>query len=226
MCGRKTLTKAKREIIEEYEVEESSWINSKSYSPSYNIAPTDQVPILLYEQERFIRPMQWGLIPAWAGDSSIGSKMINARSETLQKKRTFKPLIKDQRCIIIADGYYEWQGEKGNKQPYYIYKPDKGFMSMAGLWSRWKSNQNETVYSYTVITTEPAENINHIHNRMPAILNQNNVDDWLNSESSLEIALDLLKPYAGLQYHPISKYVNSVGNNSPKCIQKMPEIFQ
>jgi len=226
MCGRKTLTKEKREIIKEYNVEESNWSDAEKYKPSYNIAPATNNPILIFDQKRHIKFMQWGLIPHWAKDKSIGQKMINARSETLMKRKTFRPLVEEHRCISIADGYYEWRGRKGRKQPYYIRKPDHGFISMAGLWSKWQSNQDQTTYSYTVITTNPAQKIKHIHDRMPAILNQKDINVWLEPKYSLEEALKLLKPYQNLEYYPVSKYVNSFKNDSPKCIQKMPQLFQ
>ena len=225
MCGRKTLTKDKREIIEAYDVAEENWQNSYKYEPSYNIAPTDESPILVAEGDRYIQFMRWGLIPFWSDDESIGQKMINARSETLQEKRSFKNLLKTNRCIVISDGFYEWKGQKGAKQPYYMRKPDHGFLSMAGLWSQWKSQDNRVVNSYTIITTPPAPNIEDIHNRMPAILQQNNIESWLDADNSVEDALSLLKPYQGLEYYPVSKYVNSTKNNSPKCIQKTPQLF-
>ena len=225
MCGRKTLTKDKREIIEEYNIEEGHWPDSDKYSPNYNIAPTNESPVLILSNERYIKFMKWGLIPFWADDEKIGQKMINARSETLQKRKSYKPLIKKQRCIVIADGYYEWQGKKGSKQPFYIHKPDRSLFSMAGLWSQWKSEQNKVVNSYTIITTPPAPKIAHIHDRMPAILQQNKIDTWLNSGNSIDQALELLRPYQELDYYPVSKYVNSVQNNSPRCIQRKPQLF-
>ncbi|MCF7886173.1 MAG: SOS response-associated peptidase [Candidatus Marinimicrobia bacterium] len=225
MCGRKTLTKEKREIIEKYDIEESNWEGAGRYRPNYNIAPTNISPILIYNREKVIKPMHWGLIPSWSKDISIGQKMINARSETLQDRRTFRPLLKKHRCIVIADGYYEWRGQKGNKQPYYIRKPDHGFMSMAGLWSHWESRQGKAIDSYTVITTAPSQNIIHIHNRMPAILKQDDIKIWLDQNYSVDDAQQLLGPYNGLEFYPVSKYVNSVQNNSPKCIQKRPQLF-
>lgn len=225
MCGRKTLTKDKREIIKEYNVDQSNWPDSEKYSPSYNIAPTDENPILRFKDERYIQFMQWGLIPFWADDMAIGQKMINARSETLQKKRTYKPLLKNQRCVVIADGFYEWKGKKGNKQPYYFFKPEHRLISFAGLWSHWESNQNKVVNSYTIITTPASQSVEKIHDRMPAILEQDKIDSWLDSGNTVEKALELLKPYQDLEYYPVAKHVNSVQNNSPRCIEKQPQLF-
>jgi len=226
MCGRKTLTKSQRAIIKEYSVEKSNWENSEEYSPNYNIAPTNKNPVLIYNDEKYIKNMRWGLIPHWAKDKKIGTKMINARAETLDEKKTYKPLLQNHRCIVISDGYYEWTGSAGNKQPYYIKKPDHSFMSLAGLWSQWKNEEGKIINSYTVITTDPSSQIEHIHDRMPAIINQEQLDTWLDSTSSKKDILSLLGPYSeALQYYPVSKYVNSTKNNSPKCIEKQPQMF-
>jgi len=179
----------------------------------------------------FGRLLRWGLIPHWAKDPAIGNKMINARIETLTEKRSYAPLLKDYRCIVITDGYYEWKTDNSGKQPYYIFRDDHGFMPMAGLWSQWQSQNGEVINSYTVITTEPAEKIAHIHNRMPAIITRDTLDAWLNIEKfTAGKAIDLLKPVQKkLNYYPVSKYMNSPKNNSPKCIEKYtaenPRLF-
>lgn len=218
MCGRKTLTKNKTEIIKEYLVNPTSikfdWI------PSFNITPSQITPVLLYDNKRIIIPMQWGLIPFWAKDRKIGFKMINARSETLLEKKSYAPLVKNKRCIVIADGYYEWK--KDQKTPFYIFRENRNFVSMAGLWSRWQSNSGEFLNTYTVITTEPQQEISHIYNRMPAIIAKENLDIWLNHDKySQEDALNLLKPFdEKLHFHPVSTFMNSPKNNSLKCIEK------
>ncbi len=164
--------------------------------------------------------MRWGLIPHWADDMKIGNKMINARSETLTEKRTFSNLLKQRRCVVISDGYYEWKIEKKIKRPYYIHYADNSFLSMAGLWSTWIDQAGEKINSYTVITTSPKEEISHIHNRMPAILSGKDIEKWLNCEISRDIALELLKPIEQkLEYYPVSTFVNSPVNNSTKCIE-------
>ncbi len=220
MCGRKTLTKDKTEIIKEYHVQNE---NAKfSWIPNYNIAPSQITPILIYQNKRIILPMQWGLIPNWAKDRKIGFKMINARSENISEKNTFSPLLINHRCIVITDGYYEWKNDKSVKQPFYIQKESEGFISMAGLWNQWQSNSGEIINSYTVVTTKPQKEISHIHNRMPAIISKENIDIWLNHEKyDQEKALILLKPSdEKLKFHPVSNFVNSTVNNSKKCIEK------
>ena len=220
MCGRKTLTKDKTEIIKEYLVNTG---NAKfDWTPSFNIAPSQISPILIYNGERTILPMQWGLIPHWAKDKKIGYKMINARSESLMVKKNYAPLMKDQRCIIITDGYFEWKSGKSGKIPYFIFRENWDFISMAGLWSKWQSDSGEILDTYTLITTEPQQGISHIHNRMPAIIHKEYLNIWLNHEKySQEKALKLLKPFDGkLLYHPVSNFMNNPRNNSPKCIEK------
>lgn len=221
MCGRKTLTKGKMEIIEAYSV--NLWEPDYDFTPSYNIAPTDINPILVYSDNRIIKPMMWGLIPAWVKDRDRISTLINARSETITKKPSFANLVYNHRCVVITDGYYEWEKSNGSKQPYYFRKPDHGFISMAGLWSLWKNPKGNPVYSYTVITTDAREEFSFIHPRMPAILEEDELDIWLkgNDYPPAE-ALQLLQPYSeSLEFYPVSTYVNSVKNNSPSCIEKI-----
>ncbi len=220
MCGRKTLTKGKLEIIEQLSVD--SWDDSFDYTPSYNIAPTNIVPILIYDNFRIVKPMVWGLIPSWSRDEKNVSILINARSETLTEKPSFSNLVYKNRCIIITDGYYEWKREGSRKQPYYIHKPDSSLMPMAGLWSIWKSQTGKKIYSYTVITTEASSELSYIHNRMPVIIPKINLNIWLNCEQYNYIdARQLLKPYPDhLDAYKVSTYVNSVNNDSPKCIEK------
>ncbi len=217
MCGRKTLTKDKTEIIKEYLQDETQ--AKFDWTPSYNIAPGQTTPILTYQNQRKILSMQWGLIPHWAQDKKIGYKMINARSETLDKKKSYAPLLKHNRCIVITDGYYEWKKQSSGKQPYFIYRNNQDFMPMAGLWSQWKSPRGKTINTYTVITTTPQQNIAHIHNRMPVILNAGTIDQWLKADK--KNSQDLLIPYQeDLNYYPVTPKMNKPMYNSPKCLER------
>jgi len=192
------------------------------WSPSYNIAPSQITPVLIFDESRRILPMQWGLIPFWAKDKKIGYKMINARAETLTEKRSYKNLLKRRRCIAITDGYFEWQKKNGSKEPFYIYRKNNEFLSMAALWDQWKSGDGQLLNTYTVVTTKPQANISHIHDRMPAIIPRENLDIWLRTdEFKPEEALKLLQPYGeNLEFYPVSKAVNSPKNNSPECIRQ------
>jgi putative SOS response-associated peptidase YedK len=218
MCGRKTLTRDMQSIIEELAIEE--WQNPESYFPSYNIAPMQKSPVLIYDQVRKAVPMQWGLVPSWAKDQKFGSRFINARVETLLQKPSFKHLFPTRRCAVLSDGYYEWQKTGNRSIPYYIYPQDSRLLLLAGLWDRWITPEGGLLQSYTIITTTPWKPISHIHNRMPMILDHHHLDYWLKTRSTpLEEALKLLSPSPRpLRYHPVSKLVNSPKNNRPECI--------
>ena len=217
MCGRKTLTKGKIEIMEELFVDE--WEDDFDWEPSYNIAPTQISPVLLNHGKRKVKPMCWGLVPSWAKDKTIGAKMINARSETLREKPSFQSLIYQKRCIVISDGYFEWKREGKKKKPYYIRDPDGKLLPMAGLWDEWVDKQGKKWLTYTVITTDPSNQINHIHNRMPVILDKPEMDLWINFDCPPNEALTCLKPYEKLlELYPVSTFVNSPANNSNQCI--------
>ena len=217
MCGRKTLTKDTQAIIEELLIDE--WDQKDEYSPSYNIAPTQKSPILIYNNKRKIEQMRWGLIPSWAKDKAIGAKMINARGETLLKKPSFKNLVISNRCIVITDGYFEWHNIGTVKTPYYFHDPKKNILPMAGLWDEWKSANGELMKTYTVITTTPKPEYAHIHNRMPVILPHSEIDAWINTrDHSPKDALGHVLPYQyELEVYPVSTFVNSPKNNSAKC---------
>ena len=221
MCGRKTLTKDAQAIIEELLVDE--WDQKDEYSPSYNIAPTQNSPILVYNNKRKIEHMRWGLIPFWAKDKSIGAKMINARGETLLEKPSFKNLVNGKRCIVITDGYFEWYRSGTRKIPYYFRDPTNNILPMAGLWDEWKSSNGKSIKTYTVITTSPKPEYAHIHNRMPVILPHSVIDVWVNtSEYSSTVALEYVLPYREeLEVYPVSTFVNSPKNNTTKCIARI-----
>lgn len=221
MCGRNTLIKNIKILSEEFHIDLS---DIEDFNPSYNIAPTHKAPILLKNnKERIVKNMRWGLIPSWAKDLSIGSNMINARSESLLDKTSYQNLINQNRCIIFSDGYYEWKNTNGNKQPYYITSPDKKTLAMAGLWTEWQSNNSEIIYSFTIITTKAQSNLSMIHNRMPVILEENNIEKWIScKENSVSSAQKLLLvTNIDLDHYRVSSFVNSVKNNTQKCIEKI-----
>ncbi len=218
MCGRKTLTRDIQSIIEEMAIEE--WQDQDLFSPSYNIAPTQFSPIMVDHMGRRVKPMKWGLIPNWAKDKSIGSKLINARSETLLQKPSFQNLVSGKRCVVLTDGYYEWKRTSSKSIPYYIHHPENKLLPLAGLWDIWKDESDKSIFSYTVITTTPAQEIEYIHHRMPVILKPENIDPWLQiHNTSIPNAMALLKPYANpLDAYPVSTLVNSPKNNQKACI--------
>ena len=225
MCGRKTLTKDMQSIIEELAIEE--WETPDNYLPNYNIAPTQNSPILIDNDKRIVRPMRWGLIPSWAKDEKFGARMINARIETLPEKPSYRNLVSTNRCIIITDGYYEWKNDGDRKDPYYFKNPDDNLLPMAGLHDVWKHPDGSLIPTYTVITKVAQDDIDTIHNRMPVILPQKHLDEWLKTERfSVSIVLELAnntRPI--LENYPVSSLVNSAKNNSPDCILPLEKTF-
>ncbi|MFL2983331.1 MAG: SOS response-associated peptidase [Candidatus Neomarinimicrobiota bacterium] len=227
MCGRKTLIKSKESIVQELMLNEWS---IKNYKPSYNIAPTHYSPVLLGNNERRIaKLMKWGLIPSWSKSDSFASKMINARSETIIEKYSYKNLISQNRCIIISNGYYEWK----NNKPYYFYHQNNNLLLLAGLWTSWKKSSKE-IKTYTIITTTAHSNIKHIHSRMPLIIDTPNIDQWLNQNDKkfkLNHYLESHHNQENIDYIHVTSYVNQINNNSKKCLipskeEKTIELFK
>lgn len=220
MCGRYTLTVSGDALAESFELPEIPEL-----SPRYNIAPTQEVPAVRVEQEggpRRLTPLRWGLIPFWADDPSIGNRMINARAETVTEKPSFRTSFKKRRCLVVADGFYEWKkAEGGAKQPYYIRLEDGEPFAFAGLWDRWQ-REGEEIHSFTILTTQPNDLVKPLHNRMPVILPREAYDLWLDpGVSDADRLLPLLAPYdpEAMEAYPVSRYVNSPANDSPRCIE-------
>jgi putative SOS response-associated peptidase YedK len=166
--------------------------------------------------------MHWGLIPSWAADPSIGNRMINARAETLTESPSFKPLVDRRRCIIPADGFYEWRKEGKRKVPMWVYLNSLKPFGLAGLWDVWRKPDGKRVESFTIITTDPNELVRPIHNRMPVILRPEDEDQWLDaSRTPFVKAKSLLKPYPEelMDAHDVSSIVNSAKYDGPDCIQ-------
>ena len=216
MCGRKTLTMSKKAIIEELIVDE--W-QVEDYSPSYNIAPTQNSLVMVKDKgSNIIRKMRWGLIPEWSKSESPGSKMINARLETVTTKPSFKNLITQNRCIVLSNGYYEWKQNGGRKVPFFIHRKDKNLMLFAGLWTTW-STSSKKVFTYTILTTKAQEKVSAIHDRMPVLFDKSKVEMWTNLDNQFsEIQQELSKFKSRFSYYQVSDFVNTPKNNSMACI--------
>jgi len=192
---------------------------------NYNVAPSQEIlAIAKYEGKNWLVKFHWGLVPFWAKDISIGNRMINARSESIAEKPSFRNAFKKRRCLIIADGFYEWKGEKGRKQPMFIKLPDHKPFAFAGLWETWnKNNAQDSIYkSCTIITTQASESIRDIHHRMPVILKPPAYEPWLDPENQDVIELGkMLKNeiVTELVSYPVSKQVNSTRKNDSSCIE-------
>ena len=224
MCGRFT-SKAKPEDVEqEFKVGK---INPKLFTPRYNVAPTQMIPVVLEQNgERIIEALRWGLIPSWAKDESIGSKMINARAETLAEKPSFRNAFKNKRCIIPASGFYEWQkASKGAKQPFYFYLREKEVFGFAGLFEEWLDKETgEQIETFTIITTEANKVLEPVHERMPVILKPKDYAQWLDEKESDTGKLQkLLKPYpeSEMAAYKVSRSVNIPSSDAPELIEEI-----
>jgi putative SOS response-associated peptidase YedK len=218
MCGRFSLKSTMQAISDEFDIKESDF----NIDARYNIAPTQNVAVVIYDNGRRLTTFRWGLIPSWAKDPEIGNKMINARSETLLEKPSFKNAFKKRRCLIIADGFYEWKKSGQEKIPMYIHLKSEKLFAFAGIWETWKSTEGKTVHSCAIITTTPNELMSPIHNRMPVILTKKDESVWIDIPNPNENSLiDALKPYPSeaMVAYQVSKIVNSPANDTPYCIK-------
>ncbi len=192
---------------------------------NFNVAPSQEIlAIANYEGENWLVKFHWGLVPFWAKDISIGNRMINARSESIAEKPSFRNAFKKRRCLILADGFYEWKGEKGHKQPMFITLPDRKPFAFAGLWETWNKKADPvSIYkSCTIITTQACETFSEIHHRMPVILKSEIYEPWLDPQNhDLDELKNILENeiITELVSYPVSKQVNSASNNNPACIE-------
>ena len=217
MCGRYTLSTPMDDLVEVFDVPPVTF----DHEPRYNIAPTQEAPVVASDR-RGIRMglMRWGLVPSWTEDPSMGPRMINARAETLRTKPAFKEAVVARRCLVPADGFYEWVREGSGKVPYWIHDPNRAPMSLAGLWERWQGGGREPVYSFTIITVAPNEAVRPLHDRMPAIVPEGERATWLDKSVRIENVLKILRPYEGeLAAHAVSTLVNSPANDVLECIE-------
>lgn len=191
MCGRFALNAPPSKLVERFDLDECA-----DFQPNSNISPGTDIPVIRLSPEggRVLHLLRWGLIPHWAKDPGISNKMINARGETLREKPSFREAFKKRRCLIPADGFYEWKAEGGRKQPYYISLKSEDTMALAGLWESWKAPDGNVLRSVTIVTTEANELMRPIHHRMPVIVAPEYWQKWL--EGAPETAENLVGPYA------------------------------
>ena len=221
MCGRFTLTYDINTIANTFHAQNTLSTQAES-SPRYNIAPTQGIVAVMQNDTRHLDLLRWGLIPSWAKEESIGSKMINARAETLAEKPSFKRLLHTRRCLIVADGFYEWKAEtKGPKQPMYFSLQQHEPFAFAGLWDSWKSPDGALLRTCTIITTNANELVAPVHNRMPVILPSTAYDAWLDPTLRDEQELlPLLKPYNAqdMTVRAVSRLVNDPKKEGPALL--------
>lgn len=222
MCGRFTLLAPGETVAELFQLSEAP-----ALAPRYNIAPTQPVAAVRVNPdigERELTHLHWGLIPRWAKDPSIGSRMINARSETAAEKPSFRVAFKYRRCLVPADGFYEWQKLNGGKQPVRIQMQNGLPFGIAGLWEHWQSPDGSEIESCTLLTTEPNELLQSVHNRMPVILAPQDFDLWLDPGAQHPGEVQpLLRPYPAeeMTFYAVSTHVNNPRNEDPRCIEPL-----
>ncbi|MDP2775946.1 MAG: SOS response-associated peptidase [Nocardioides sp.] len=244
MCGRYASSRRPEDLIEEFEVVESRV--DKVLEPDYNVAPTKEVYAVVQRPpsresdepaHRQLRVLRWGLVPSWAKDPSIGNRMINARMETVAEKPAYKRAFAKRRCLLPADGYFEWyptseqtKSGKPRKQPFFIRPRDHGTLAMAGLYEIWRDptrgddDPERFRWTCTVITTEAEDSLGRIHDRMPMMVEPDRWSAWLDPDAPQASLTDLLVPAApgGLEAYPVSTLVSNVRNNGPELVEPLP----
>ena len=244
MCGRYASSRRPEDLVEEFEIDSNEV--KETLAPDYNVAPTKEVYAVVERPpskekerppQRQLRVLSWGLVPSWAKDPSIGNRMINARMETVAEKPAYKKAFAVRRCLLPADGYYEWyttaqktKAGKPLKQPFFIHPADGGVMAMAGLYEIWRDptrdddDPHRFRWTCTVLTTSAEDDLGHIHDRMPLLVEPERYGAWLDpTVSDPEDLLSLLVPAAPgrLQAHPVSTEVNNVRNNGPNLVEPL-----
>jgi putative SOS response-associated peptidase YedK len=221
MCGRFALIVDASVLADVFDVDPP-----RELAPRFNIAPTQTIAIVRAGEEapRECSMVRWGLVPSWAKDAKMGARMINARGETVAEKPSFRSAVKTRRCLIPADGFYEWVRTDSGKQPHFIRFADARPFAFAGLWERWHKGEGGPLDTCTIITTTPNELISDLHDRMPVILPQSLYDVWLNpAPMTPERLQEVLVPHPaeGMEAYPVSTYVNKPVNEGPNCIARI-----
>jgi putative SOS response-associated peptidase YedK len=219
MCGRFTLTVNPADLQDTF----SDYNFPAMFAPRFNIAPTQPILAIPNDDKFTADFFIWGLIPMWAKDPEIGNRLINARGETLAEKPSFRGSYRHKRCLILADGFYEWKsfGSRKTKTPYYIHMQDRKPFAMAGLWDHWESPDGSSIKSCTIITTTPNELMGAIHDRMPVILHPRDYAKWLNpAPQTPENLQPLIKPFPAeaMTAYPVSTLVNKATNDVPELV--------
>jgi putative SOS response-associated peptidase YedK len=233
MCGRSALVRSGAQV--QQSVRAVHFHESQRYQPSFNIGPMRFQPVLIRDNEtgqRVLMAMRWGLVPFYTKkEPDYGSliKTINARDDSLTgNKPMFSHIKKTRRCVVVADGFYEWLRDSNPRQPYFVKFPGDKILTMAGLYDIWKNAEGEVLYTYTVVTTNPSSSLSFLHDRMPLILDSDeDIDRWLNVEIPFEEVKSLLRPYEGtLEIFPVSTFVNKIGHDSEECVKPITKKLE
>ncbi|QPC80692.1 SOS response-associated peptidase [Phototrophicus methaneseepsis] len=218
MCGRYVLNATPEQLQKAFDLD-----NVPRLEPRYNIAPTQPVPIITDASPKELTLVQWGLVPSWSKDPSIGGRMFNARAETAAEKPSFRNAFKRRRCLIPATGFYEWRKEGKTKKPQYIHMKDNSIFAFAGLWEVWTDPEGGELWSCTILTGEPNDLIEPLHNRMAVILEQGDYDTWLDQDAPTEALTEVLQPYPSeeMAYYEVATTVNSYRNEGAELIEPL-----
>lgn len=231
MCGRFVSARKRLELLAEFAATRDAVPAGRD--PDYNVAPTKRIDAVLSHQgERELRLVRWGLVPSWAKDTAGGARLINARSETVAVKPAFRAAFARRRCLIPADGYYEWMTEGKARQPCYIYRTDGGILALAGIYELWRNalvpddHSDAWYWSASIMTTQATDHIGRIHDRTPMVIAPENWADWLDpANNERDLLLAAMRPATsgpgGLTSHRVSTAVNSVRNNGPSLIEPL-----
>lgn len=218
MCGRYILTVSGEVLARLFGLDEVPEL-----VPRYNIAPTQRVPVVrAVGGRRRLDSLRWGLVPHWAAEPSVGHRLVNARAETAATKPSFRSAFRSRRCLVPANGFYEWQATPSGKQPWLIRLSGGRPFAMAGLWERWSGGDGD-LETFTILTTSPNEVVAPLHGRMPVILPPEAWERWLDPEYRAPEALQALLgpfPAAEMEAHPVSRLVNDPANDSPACLER------
>lgn len=223
MCGRYTLYDFNG-MADRFEIDQADIELLLGFEENYNITPSQANPVVIRNSPNHIELMQWGFIPSWEKESDKGFKLINARAETVAEKPMFKKALEGNRCLVPANGFYEWKVTKAGKVPYFIRLKSDSLFAFAGIYSVTKNRDNKEIKSYAIITTMPNELMANIHNRMPVILSKENEDIWLDKDlQDSEVLTALLQPYDErlMEAYPVSSKVNNPSNNQQELIEKV-----
>jgi putative SOS response-associated peptidase YedK len=223
MCGRFALKTPPLKIQEHFYLPEEV-----DLPPRYNIAPSQNIAVVRQlpgNSFRNLNLLRWGLVPFWAGDIKIGHRLINARGETVSEKPSFRAAFRKRRCLIPADGFYEWLHTGSTKQPMFLQLTGATLFSFAGLWESWTGPDGSRLESCTIITTKPNALIRHVHDRMPVILHPDQYDSWLQEITPPPVLQKMLSPYPaeGMEMYPVSQAVNSPKNDTPACVEPLKQ---
>ena len=229
MCGRYGRRADKQRIAEWMQTHNTDVFDDSYLAPSYNVAPQSMQPVVRLDSEtgeRELSIMRWGLIPFWSKDSKIAYSTINAKAESITTSPAYREAIKRRRCLVPADWFYEWEeADAKTKQPYAIALNDGSLFAFAGLWDTWKDKATgQALNTYTVITTDPNELMEPLHNRMPVILQRRDYDRWLAPGDPTQLPVGLLRPFPAeeMKAWPVSTRIGNVRNNEPSLVERLP----